>query len=91
MDIENEIPGMTDELSFYWDQPDREKILVDKKCALMTKETLDDLKEYNCSLPSGVYVGKMWKRSNLNGWVLCVYNRIIGDEMEIKYRTIILI
>lgn len=87
----NVIPKMTDERGKYWEQPKREEILVDEKYALMTEETLDKLKEYSCSIPSGVYLGKMWKAKVKGGWYLSIYNRVVGDEMEIRNRVIILI
>lgn len=58
----NIIPQMTDPRSKYWEQPKTESILVDDKFACMTLKTLHELHEYNCTMPTGVYDGKMWRR-----------------------------
>jgi hypothetical protein len=58
------IPLMADPHGRYWEQPDRREILVDSTHALMSKDAFRRLLEYSASNPSGVYVGKMWKRHN---------------------------
>ena len=58
------IPRMTHPLSKVWQQPDRSEITVDDKYALMDRKAFSRLKEYSSSIPSALYVGKMWKR----GW-----------------------
>lgn len=58
-----EIPPISDPLGKYWDQPCRSKILIDDKIALMDRQTFRDLMAYDTSIPSGVYVGKMWSRT----------------------------
>lgn len=68
MNERNTIPEMTDPLGKYWEQPDRAKILVDEKYALMEKEDFEMLHNYECSFPSGAYIGKMWRRNNLLYW-----------------------
>lgn len=60
--MNNEIPPMTDPLGRHWEQPCRSRILIDGTHALMERATFDGLAEYSSSIPSGVYVGKMWKR-----------------------------
>lgn len=57
----NIIPIMTHPLSSAWDQPSKENILVDDNYAVMSQTDFDKLHEYSCSIPSGVYEGKMWK------------------------------
>ncbi len=54
------IPRMTEPGA--WDQPDRSRIQVDNEFALMDTRTFKELHEYSASFPTGVYVGKMWKR-----------------------------
>jgi hypothetical protein len=56
------IPPMTDPLGLHWKQPPREEITIDDLHALMSQRAFDRLAEYSTSVPSGVYVGKMWKR-----------------------------
>ncbi len=59
-EIPTEIPPMTNKLGRHWDQPSRDLIVVDEKYALMSTQTWDCLHRYDCSVPSGVYAGKMW-------------------------------
>lgn len=67
------IPNMTHPLSRAWDQPSREKILVDDNSAVMENATFEQLKNYSTSIPSGVYEGKMWRRLIGIDWYLCWY------------------
>jgi hypothetical protein len=39
---------------------------VDDKTALMDQEYFKELGEYSASLPSGTYIGKRWKRNQVN-------------------------
>lgn len=57
------IPEITDEMGAYWEQPAREKVLIDlvNDVAIMEADTLQKLAEYSHSTPTGVYVGKMWR------------------------------
>lgn len=56
------IPQINDLMGKYWSQPNRFEIEIDDNHALMSKENFDRLAEYSCSVPTGVYPGKMWKR-----------------------------
>lgn len=58
----DQIPPITDPLGRHWDQPSPASILIDDTHALMDRATCEMLSEYSCSIPSGVYEGKMWKR-----------------------------
>lgn len=53
---------MTHPLGQHWKQPEREMILIDDTHALMSKATFEKLSEYSCTIPTGVYEGKMWRR-----------------------------
>lgn len=44
------------------------EIVVDEVTALMDRATLDSLLEYSCTVPTGVVLGKRWKR----GYCECV-------------------
>jgi hypothetical protein len=55
------IPAMDHPLSVYWHQPDRSRVLIDDKHAVMSLSDLKILHEYSSSIPTGAYVGKMWK------------------------------
>lgn len=41
--------------------------------AVVSYKTFQALDEYSCSLPSGVVVGKMWRRHEGDRWVLGLY------------------
>lgn len=56
------IPPITDPMGRHWEQPDRRSIEIDEKYALMSRREFDSLAEYSATFPTGVYVGKMWKR-----------------------------
>jgi hypothetical protein len=64
------IPDMIHPLGKYWQQPNRDNILIDDTYALMSKHTLDELHEYSMSIPTGVYTGKMWKVKVFGKWIL---------------------
>ncbi len=66
----NAIPVITNPLGKYWKQPEVEQIELDDTHALMSKEIFDELLEYSCSQPTGVYEGKMWKSKTIDGWIL---------------------
>ena len=51
---------MTDPMGRHWRQPPRERILIDDTHALMDLATFEQLSEYSCTIPTGVYPGKMW-------------------------------
>ncbi len=67
---ENVIPPITDPFGESWRQPDRAKILIDRDVAVMSEESFEQLFNYETSVPTGVYVGKMWRR----GRILCWYD-----------------
>lgn len=69
------IPPMTDPLGKYWSQPQPEFIRIDDQYAFMTKNTFSILKSYNTSTPTGVYVGKMWKRLHGEYFELCWWGK----------------
>jgi len=72
------IPPMTDPMGKHWEQPSASDIEIDDKYAMMTKEIFEQLKDYSCTMPTGVYPGKMWKRrmnyhDESKGWLLVWY------------------
>lgn len=96
----NYIPPITDPLGSSWIQPDRSRMLVDDKHALMTKATFLSLKEYSSTMPSGVYEGKMWSRHDGSFdrspdreppvWLLCWYRNSKPGYCSTEFRKIIL-
>lgn len=83
------IPPITDPMGRHWDQPNRDKITdITESHATMSRTAFLELAEYSCSIPSGVYLGKMWKSRFADGWYLRWYDREDGDQMEIASRRI---
>jgi hypothetical protein len=62
------IPPITDPLGKYWDQPPREAIEIDDTHALMTYQTMKKLHNYESTIPTGVYPGKIWRRKDQLCW-----------------------
>lgn len=65
--MKNSIPEMTNPLGKYWEQPNVKEILIENNNAIMTGVTFNKLKNYSHSIPSGVYVGKMWRGVSREG------------------------
>ena len=71
------IPECTHPLSKHWDQPKNTEIEVDDSHALMSKKSFDELLEYSMSVPTALYVGKMWKANSG-----CWYLRWVEPDVE---------
>lgn len=78
------IPEMTDPLSKYWTQPDCSEVTLIGKNAYMSKEAAKKLSRYDTSLPTGTYVGKMWRTKKKLAW----YDHVEGDQMIIEWRDL---
>lgn len=76
----NSIPEMTDPMGRYWRQPTRAEILTDDTHALMPAQVFNELANYDTSVPSGVYPGKMWKRRTKEGHLLCWYGQTFMEN-----------
>ena len=91
--MSNTIPEMTNPLGAYWEQPDKDGILIDDENALMNNESFKKLKEYSMSIPSGKYPGKMWKgKHGKELWSLVWYS--ISEDpkfLDINHRNIIIV
>ena len=85
------IPPMISPQGRYWDQPSRFSILIDETHALMTPQTFKELKEYSCTLPAGVYEGKMW-RGRFNGeWYLVWFGPSDqANQCSVNHRLILI-
>jgi hypothetical protein len=89
----NPIPPITAPMGKSWQQPDSSTILIDDTHAVLTQEQLNQLLDYSRSMPSGVYVGKMWKRfdSHMQCWLLCWYESSYrSDHCSIQHRQILI-
>lgn len=90
----NSIPPITDPMGKYWEQPPVENILIDDSHAVMNRCCFDKLIEYSSSIPSGVYLGKMWKAITEDGrkflrWFGVVENR--NDICSRNQREILIV
>lgn len=75
-----------------WQQPGRDNIEIDNTHALMTRDTFAQLLEYSATIPTGVYVGKMWRRQTVSGWLLAWFGP--GDDPDtcsINWREVLLV
>ena len=90
--MKNVIPDMIHPLGKHWHQPNLDNILIDDTHALMSECSFKELGEYSCSIPTGVYEGKMWKAYNKipDIWFLRWYDHIEGKYMTIGIREIII-
>lgn len=86
------VPPITHPYGAHWRQPNRFTIEIDATHALMTRATMDMLAEYSCSIPTGVYEGKMWKALSKGVWYLAWYGPCDKpDQCSINYREILLV
>jgi hypothetical protein len=91
MEFKMNIAQMVDPMGKYWDQPNREDILVDDVHAIMARTTFEKLKCYDTTLPTGVYVGKMWRRHYEGDDYLVWYDVSKDpDKCSIQQRKILL-
>lgn len=64
----------------YW----HSTLLVDDKTVIMTAEQFKELPEYSCSMPTGVYAAKRWKRDihEPNRYAVMQINSFIPPEKQ---------
>lgn len=79
------IPEMTDAYGKHWKQPDRQMIFFRDGQAHVSAEDNKLLSSYDSSMPSGVYPGKMWKRTNGATTYLCWYGEEKDGKCSIHY------
>ena len=72
------VPPITDKYGKYWEQPDPHNFVWDKDCVAMTKQDYDKLHTYDCTNPTGIYEGKMWKSHHKGK----AYLKYITDDPE---------
>ena len=94
MEMENVIPVITHPWGASWQQPEISDIEIDDTHALMGVYAFNQLVEYSHSIPSGVYIGKMWKgRYDTGEWYLAWFSE--GDEAKTylnnNYRIILVV
>lgn len=92
--MKNRIPPMTNPLGKHWAQPNHENILIDDTHVIMSSKDFNSLAEYSNSIPSGVYVGKMWKAVAQDGRVFLRWFGLVegrDDACSNNQREIIVI
>lgn len=82
------IPEMSHPLGKHWEQPDRQMIFMREGKAHLDAQDFHKLKSYDSSLPSGVYPGKMWKRTNSDVSYLCWYGEDKNGHCTIHHMPI---
>lgn len=80
---------MTDPLGRHWQQPPRERVLVDDEHALVSKADFDLLLDYSGSRPTGAYDGKMWRARFRDDWWLMWYANVGDGFGEVKFRKLL--
>lgn len=83
-----EIPPMTHPLSKAWDQPPLNEFVIDKTHCLMTEKTYKQLHNYEYTLPTGKYEGKVFRRGNRFTWFS---EHVNPGLLMINYREILII
>lgn len=85
-------PIMVDPMGSHWRQPGRYEVLIDDISAVMSRRSLDQLMDYTHTVPTGVYVGKMWKCKHDGVWFLRWYGPSEEADMcSINTRRILLL
>lgn len=84
------IPPVTHPLGKHWEQPDLSAITLTETRALMVDGTFKKLADYSCSIPTGVYAGKMWKACVDGQWYLRWYtdHPTIANRCVINFKPI---
>lgn len=83
---DTKIPAITHPLGRYWEQPDVDQVTIDSGHAMMTTTTMNQIADYTGSEPSGMYVGKMWRRLELGRWFLYWFDHSSKGEQYISLR-----
>lgn len=87
----NNIPVITNPLGKVWKQPDTKNILISYKYAAMFESDFNKLLEYSSSIPSGVYIGKMWKMKRGETWYLAWFSECEDPNyVNNNYREILI-
>jgi hypothetical protein len=85
------IPPMTHPLGSHWRQPSLAEIELDSSHALMSEKTFQELSEYSCSMPTGIYEGKMWKRIEKQSFLMWYGQSEKEGHCSINHREIIIV
>jgi hypothetical protein len=88
----NLIPEMDDPLGKYWSQPKDIRLApMDDEHVVLSLSQYKALAEYSSTIPTGVYPGKVWRRSQKDVELLVWYGPETPDhKCPILYRKILL-
>lgn len=91
--LNNVIPPIIEPLGRFWKQPDLADILIDDTHAVVSTADFIRLADYSCSLPSGVYSGKVWRgmHSETHEWQLFWYSDSRYERHCLINRRILLV
>jgi len=67
--------------------PSRESWLT----ARLTAAEWERLLAYDCSIPTGVILGKLWRRTDRDGRWLGTYQRDLDGNLEVVFRPVVLL
>lgn len=87
----NPIPEMTNPMGRHWAQPSMAQVSkwkFDAKTVEIPEEHIKFLARYDSTLPSGVYAGKMWSRSEPDRFLLVWYGMEVQDSCTVEFREI---
>lgn len=70
----------------------RTEYLTDDKTAILTLDQFIDLPEYSMSIPTGVFIGKVWKRKERGKWYFgCFEEHENPDLVSTVFRQLIVV
>lgn len=85
------VPAIELDLGRNWSQPTRDflnfhmapeqpgSLVLKPKAVYMTKRTMEELREYSSTTPTGVYPGKMWRGHWDDTWYLLWFSEVKSD------------
>lgn len=77
------VPPITDPLGKYWDAPRREDLIFTLLHVHVTQHQFTKLPNYQYTLPTGTYEGKMWRRKIGRHWFLVYYFNLPNNTIDI--------
>ncbi|MDX4946491.1 hypothetical protein [Providencia manganoxydans] len=81
--MSDKLPAITNPLGKHWKQPNPANINIDDTHAMMSSSDYELLADYSGSVPSGVYVGKMWKAVAPSGKAFLRWFGIVPERDDV--------
>lgn len=90
---EYKIPRAANPLAKYWQQPPRDRVLVDDGLAMMAQRDFDTLQDCTGQRPAPPVEGIMWRVRFRGVWWLMWYERSLLTEgsVETNWRQIVVL